>query len=220
MFLTEEAGYLKPLPAMSYEKEEIAYPIVRKDGFIRFSSKYYAVSDDHIDKESVVLGSKSRVCIYINGVLIETYDRITDKYQTHAIKEHLQKPWQKVEENNKGYITHARRISPHCEALIKTLILRGEGFVDTRILWGVLSLEKKKYPVDLIDQACGEAYRIGKFSSKYIEKIILEVLKQKHLKNTFENNKPKPTAYAGHGDEYSRHIENLLNKNTDPTTIH
>lgn len=220
IFLAEEASHLKSLPAMGYEKEEIAYPIVRKDGFIRFSNKYYAVSDEHIDKEGVVLGSKSRVCIYINGVLIETYNRITEKYQTHAIKDHLQKPWQKVEENNKGYINHARRIGPHCEALIKALILRGEGFVDTRILWGVLSLEKKKYPVDLIDQACGEAYCIGKFSSKYIEKIILEELKQKHLKDTLENNRPKPTTYAGHGSEYSRHIENLVNQKSNPTIIH
>lgn len=220
MFLTEEAGQLKPLPGTSYEKEEIAYPVVRKDGFIRFANKYYAVADGYIDKESVVLGSKSRVCIYINGALVETYDRIIDKNKTHAIQDHLQKPWQKVEENNKGYIHQARRIGPHCEALIKALILRGEGFVDTRILWGVLSLEKKKYPADLIDQACGEAYRIGRFSSRYVEKIILDLLKQKHLKEKLENNKPVPTKYTSQGGEYSRHVESLMGKKTDPTTIH
>lgn len=220
VFLTEEAGQLKPLPAMCYEKEEIAYPIVRKDGFVRFGNKYYAVSDEHIDKEGVVLGSKSRVSIYINGALVETYDRINDKYQTHAIQDHLQKPWQKIEENNKGYITHARRIGPHCEALIKALIQRGDGFVDTRILWGVLSLEKKKYPTELIDQACGDAYRLGKFSSKYIEKIILDFLKQKHLNEKLETIKPTPTKYTSQGDEYSRHIESLINKKTNPPTIH
>jgi hypothetical protein len=220
VFLTEEASQLKPLPSLCYEKEEIAYPVVRKDGFVRFANKYYAVSDEHVNKEGVVLGSKSRVSIYINGVLVETYNRITDKYQTHAIQDHLRKPWQKVEENNKGYINQAKRIGPHCEALIKTLILRGEGFVDTRILWGILALEKKKYPTDLIEQACADAYRLGKFSSKYIEKIILDFLKQKHLKEKLESTKPLATKYTGQGAEYGRHIENLANKKTDPTTIH
>lgn len=212
MFLTEEAGKLNVLPALCYEREEISYPTVRKDGFVRFGNKYYAVSDDQIDKEAVVLGSKSRISIYISGFLIETYDRIVDKYQTHAIKDHLQKPWQKIEENNKGYIAHARRIGPHCEALIKALIQRGDGFVDTRILWGILALEKKKYPADLIDQACGDAYRLGKFSSRYVEKIILDSLKQKHLKEKLEMRKPQPTMYTSQGDEYSRHIESIIDK--------
>ena len=220
VFLTEEVGQLKSLPELGYEKEEIAYPIVRKDGFVRFANKYYAVSDGHIDKEGVVLGSKSRVSIYINGVLVETYDRIKDKHQTHAIQDHLRKPWQRIEENNKGYINQARRIGPHCEALIKTLILRGDGFVYTRILWGVLSLEKKNYPIDLIDQACGDAYDLGNFSSRYIEKIIIETLKLKHLKEKLESHKPMPTKYTGQGNEYSRHIENLVSKKTDTTTVH
>lgn len=220
IFLTEEANHLKPLPSMSYEKEEIAYPVVRKDGFVRFENKYYAVSDEHIDKESVVLGSKSRLSIYIGGVLVETYDRISDKNTTHAIQPHLQKSWQKIEENNRGYLNQARRIGPHCEALIKALILRDGGFVDTRIVWGVLSLEKKKYPADLIDQACGDAYRLGKYSSKYVEKIILDLLKKEHLKTKLEVTKPAPTKYTSQGNEYSQHIENLKNKKTDSPTIH
>ena len=220
MFLTDEAGQLKSLPAMSYEKEEITYPTVRKDGYVRFANKYYAVADEHIDKEGVALGSKTRISIYISGVLVETYNRITDKNQTHDIKDYLKKPWQKIEENNKGYLSHAKRIGPHCEAFIKTLIMRGDGFVDTRILWGVLSLEKKNYSTDLIDQACGEAYHLGKFSSKYVEKVILDLLRQRHLKEKLESKKPLPTKYAGQGDEYSRHVENLINKNVVPTTIH
>ncbi len=220
MFLDEEVGQLKALPPTCYEKEEVTYPVVRKDGFVRFANKYYAVSDEHIDQEGVLLGSKSRVSIYIKGILVETYDRIKDKNQTHAIQPHLQKPWQKIEENNKGYISHARRIGPHCEALIKALIMRGEGFVDTRILWGVLSLEKKKYPTDLIDQACGDAYRLGKFSSKYVEKIILDILKQKHLKEKFESQRLAPTKYTSQGDEYARHVKDLINKKIEPTTVH
>ena len=82
------------------------------------------------------------------------------------------------------------------------------------------ALEKKNYPADLIDQACGEAYRIGRFSSRYVEKIILDLLKQKHLNEKLENNKPAPTKYTSQGGEYSRHVESLMNKKIDPTTIH
>lgn len=220
VFLTAEAEQLRALPALAYEKEEIAYPTVRQDGFVRFANKYYAVSDEHIDKEAVVLGSKLRVSIYVGGTLVETYERISDKYQTHAIQPHLQKPWQKVEENNQGYINHARRIGPHCEAVVTALILRGDGFVDTRILWGILSLEKKNYPSDLIDQACGEAYRLGRYSSRFIEKIILEALRKNHLTEDLERHKPRPTKYTGEGNEYSRHIENMINKKIDATTVH
>lgn len=217
VFLTAEVDQLRALPVLGYEKEEIAYPIVRKDGFVRFANKYYAVSDEYIGKEAVVLGSKLRVSIYIGGTLVETYDRISDKYQTHAIQPHLQKPWQKVEENNKGYISHARRIGPNCEAVVKGLILRGDGFVDTRILWGILALEKKQYPLELIDQACGDAYRLGRFSSKFIERIILETLKKNHLTEDHARPSPRPTKYAGQGNEYSRHIENITNKKINPT---
>lgn len=220
VFLTEEVNHLRPLPGTSYDKEEIAYPVVRKDGFVRFDKKYYAVSEVHIDKESVVLGSKSRVCIYVAGVLIETYDRLSDKHQTHAIQPHLQNSWQKIEENNKGYLNQARRVGPHCEALVKALILRAEGFVDTRILWGILSLEKKKYPADIIDQACGEAYQLGKYSSAYVEKLILDLLKQKHLKEAFNSIKPPPTKYTSQGDEYSLHLEELTKTKMNSTTVH
>jgi len=220
VFLSEEVNHLRPLPSTTYEKEEISYPVVRKDGFVRFANKYYAVSDEHIDKESMVLGSKSRLCIYVSGILVETYDRIIDKKQTHAIHPHLEKCWQKIEENNKGYLNQARRIGPHCEALVKALIMRGDGFVDTRILWGILSLEKKKYPADIIDQACAEAYQLGKLSSKYVEKLILDLLKQKHLKESFSNTKPAPTKFTGQGEEYSRHIEELTNGKMSSTTIH
>jgi hypothetical protein len=58
VFLETEVGTLKALPPLAYEREEVAYPTVRKDGFIRFDSKYYAVADEHIGKDIVVIATK------------------------------------------------------------------------------------------------------------------------------------------------------------------
>lgn len=69
VFLEKEASTLKDLPALCFESEEIAYPKVRKDGFIRFQSKYYAVVENHIGEEAMALATQSRVSIYCRGQL-------------------------------------------------------------------------------------------------------------------------------------------------------
>ena len=219
VFLQTEAQALKPLPKLVYEKEELSYVTVRRDGFVRFSNKYYAVADQHISKECIVLGSKTRVSIYAAGVLVESYDRVIRKDQTHAIHEHLEKPWQKIEENNQGYLNHARRIGPHCEAVIKILILRNSGFIDTRIVWGILSLNKK-YAVSYIDKACADAYNLGKFSSKYIEKIILDRMKLEHLKQRLDPIKHESTIFTKASIEYAKHVEDLIKQQDGIKIIH
>lgn len=224
IFLTEEAQTLKKLPSRSYEKEEVAYAIVRKDGFVRFSNKYYAVADEWIEKECVVLGSEHRVSIFCNGNLIETYDRIKGRHNTHAIQEHLRKPWQKIEENNQGYLRKAKQLGPNVEAMVRGLILRSSGFIDTRIIWGLLSLDKK-YESAIIDEACAAAYQLGRWSSKYVEKIILELMKQRHLKEALLQDQHVATKYTGSVSQYSQFVEGFLNKEVkvgprDKTTIH
>jgi hypothetical protein len=64
VFLEKEVNALKPLPAVSYEREEVAYPTVRRDGFVRFANKYYAVADEHIGKDVVVIATSTQVSIY------------------------------------------------------------------------------------------------------------------------------------------------------------
>lgn len=219
VFLQEEAQALKPLPKLAYEKEELSYVTVRRDGFVRFANKYYAVADQYIGKEAVMLGSKNRVSVFVAGAMVESYDRITAKHQTHAIHNHLEKPWQKLEENNQGYLRRAKQIGPHCEAVIKVLILRNSGFIDTRIIWGILSLDKK-YEINFIEMACADAYNLGKFSSKYIEKIILERMKMVHLNQKFSSQKHPETAFTKSSTEYAKHIEDLIKQQGGLKTIH
>jgi hypothetical protein len=181
VFTEKEKTALKPLPALACEKEQVCYPTVRRDGFIRFANKYYAVSDDNIEQEVVVLATQTKVSIYKRGELLEVYDRITDTYQTHAIKDHLKKQWQKIEENNLHYLEHAQRIGPDVSRLIHIFLTRGEGFIDTRKIWGILSLEKK-YPKELINNAVRVALELGELSSRYVEKLIhLEYLPKTNI---------------------------------------
>lgn len=171
VFLSQEVQTLKSLPTLSYECEEVAYPIVRKNGFVRFANKYYAVADSHIGKEAVVLGTTKRISIFSQGKLIETYDRITNMYQTHAIHDSLKKPWRNVEANNAHLFRMSEKIGPACSQMIRDILLRGDGFVDTRIIWGILSLDKK-YDSKAIDSACAAALEIGKYSSRFVERLI------------------------------------------------
>lgn len=171
-FHLKEFQCLKPLPALAYEREAVAYPLVRKDGFVRFDNKYYAVGDAFIGKKSVVVGTKSRISIFIGGELVETYNRITSPNTTHAIQEHLKKPWQKFEENCAHYLTRADLIGPGCGQFVRQVLEQGDGFVDTRIIWGVLALDKRYNPTS-IDQACAVACNAGRLSSRYVADLLL-----------------------------------------------
>jgi len=171
VFLEKEAQTLRSLPPLEYELEEVSYPKVRRDGFIRFGSKFYAIGEGHTGKTATVLATRKIVTIYLNGKLQETYTRITDPYETHSIKEHLQKPWQKVETNNAFYLQKARRIGPNVEELILKILQRGNGFVDTRVIWGVLSLDKK-FINSKIDECAKDALDIGTLSYRHIKALL------------------------------------------------
>ncbi|HLE01319.1 MAG TPA: IS21 family transposase [Bdellovibrionota bacterium] len=171
-YLGREAGALKPLPALCYEREEVAYPKVRRDGYARFANKYYALADEWIGREVVVVATAAQVALYGAGRLLEIYDRLAaSSLQTHATKDHLKKPWQKLEEENQGYLAIARKIGANAEAFVRATLARGDGFVDTRIIWGLLSLDKK-YPKPLIDQAAGIAMDMNTLSSRLVERLI------------------------------------------------
>jgi hypothetical protein len=170
-YLEREVATLKALPPLAYEREEVAYPTVRKDGHVRFANKYYALADEHIGKDVVVIATESQIAIYDRGRLLELYDRIIDPNTTHATKDHLSKPWQKIEEQNAGLLALASKIGPHAEEFVRATLSRGEGFVDTRIIWGFLSLDKT-YSRDSINQAAGIALEMNQLSSRLVERLI------------------------------------------------
>ena len=171
-FLAREVGALKNLPATSYEREEVTYPTVRKDGYVRFANKYYAVADRFIGTEVVVIGTKTKVSIYSGSELLEVYERLSaTSLGTHSEKDHLKKSWQKQDEENQGYYLIARKIGPNAEAFVRAVLERGNGFVDTRVIWGFLSLDKT-YPKAAVEQAAGVAIEMKMLSGRLVERLI------------------------------------------------
>ncbi|MBI4490517.1 MAG: hypothetical protein HY694_15650 [Deltaproteobacteria bacterium] len=142
LFVEEEAKALKPLPAVAYEIEQFHEGQVRKDGHVRFHNKYYSVDDQYVGKSAVVLGDSKLVSIYYQGKLLEVHERITDPNQTKSTKPQHLKPWERSLKDDSVYRKRAAKLGPSVEQMVVRLLEQGQGFIDTRKIWGILSLDK------------------------------------------------------------------------------
>ena len=171
VFKNIESKALKALPVLAYEMEEFHLGPVRRDGFVRFRNKYYCVGESYVGKEVVVLGNRSQVSIYFKGKLLEVHDRITDPHRSKAIKPHQLKPHERVLQDGAFYIKRAELIGPFTAQLITLILAQGHGFVDTRKVWGILSLDKK-HDKAKIENACKLAYEMNSPSYRTVESLV------------------------------------------------
>ena len=167
VFSEEEAEALKPLPAIAYDIEEFNEGTVRRDSHVRFRSKYYSVEEDYRGQKVIVIGNSSQVSIYHKGKLIEVHDRITDPNISKSTKECHKAPWQRSILEGSYYRKRAARLGPYVEEIIVRLLIQGNGFIDTRKVWGILSLDKK-YSADDINEACQKALSVDAMSYRSI----------------------------------------------------
>ena len=167
ILLSEEIAALKPLPAITYEIEEFHEGKVRKDGHVRFRNKYYSVEEKHRGQKVVMIGDSRQVSIYHKGKLIEVHDRITDPYVFKSTKPCHMTPWQRSTKDGSYYRKMAARLGPYVEKVILKLLMQGNGFIDTRKIWGILSLDKK-YSADAINEACQKAVSIDVYSYRTV----------------------------------------------------
>lgn len=156
----EEKASLRPLPALSYEIEQYQEGDVRADGHVRFANKYYSVDEQYRWKKVTVLADSRKVSIYFQGKLLEVHDRITDPNQSKSTKPCHMSPWERAMRDDSIYRRRAARLGANAEAMVMALLKQGQGFVDTRKIWGILSLDKQ-YPAERIDAACGRALKMG-----------------------------------------------------------
>jgi hypothetical protein len=168
-----EVEKLKALPALAYEPEEVSEAKVRRDGHVRFDNKYYSVDENLIEKEVLVLGSNTRISIYHNGKLVETHERIlsNDPSQMKSTKLHHRKPWEREMENGSMYRSRAQKLGPDVDRLVLGILNQGEGFIDTRKIWGILALDKT-YSAEKINLACGQALELGSLSYQMVKSLI------------------------------------------------
>jgi ribosome modulation factor len=166
-FIEVELDHLKPLPPLAYEKQDYVESKVRQDGHVRFQNKYYSLEEKFINQDVFIIGGKSQISIYHKGTLIETHERLLDPYQSKNTKPHHLKPWEQAMQDDSHYMKRAAKLGPEVERLILILLQQGNGFIDTRKIWGILSFDKK-YSAKDINRACKDALNCGEFSYRTV----------------------------------------------------
>ena len=207
VFLNDEAALLKPLPTLKYELETIVTGSVRADGYVRFLNKYYKV-DPKIKKEEVlIIGNQHHVSIYCKGRLLEVYDRIHEKFKTKECKDHYKEPWEKTLNDHGHYLDKARVIGGNVERFISIVLARGENFVDTRVVWGLLTLNKKYNNTD-INKACESALELSQINLHTVRQLLTIMAKPKEIKT--QNNENFAQTIGGKFvrpiSEYKKHL--------------
>jgi len=187
VFLQQEATALKELPATCYDLEEYHIGKVRKDGHVRFRNKYYSVEEKYHGEEVFVIGNSKRVEIYYKCNLIETHNKVTSPHKSKSTKEHHLKPWEQIAKDSKQYIEKAEKIGPFVKQFISEVLMVGNGFVDTRKVWGILSLDKD-HSKEKIDLACKYALEIESLSYQTVRSFLkISPSKKFNLKNNIKN---------------------------------
>lgn len=206
---TEELPALKTLPALPYDVEHYHQGRIRRDGHVRFLGKYYSVSEEFINKEVVVIGNSRHVAIYHENRLIETHERVLDRTRTKSTKPHHRKPWEQVCDNHEGLTAQALKIGPCVAQMVEKILLKGDGFIDYRRIWGILSLVKT-YPTDEIDAACEDALLHDSLSYAAVKSYLINASSARALEAT-EAPLPKasPSRFQRDITEYSQMLLNL-----------
>ena len=214
VFLNDEASRLKALPVLPYEVETIMTSSVRRDGYVRFDNKFYRV-DPRLHREAaIVIATSGQASIYVKGRLIEVYERITDKFITKACKDHLKEPWEKTLEDHGHYLERASEIGVNVERFISIILARGEGFVDTRVVWGLLTLNKKYADAD-VDKACLSALELSQVNLTTVRQLLNLMAKPKPKPNSVDNpneSHAKGGKFARSMSEYTQHLKLVYSK--------
>ncbi len=171
VFLNDEAPTLKPLPILRYELETIVQSKVRSDGYVRFLNKYYRIDAGLKGEMALIIGNSTHVSIYCKGRMLENYEKITDKFTTKASKDHYKEPWERTLQDHGHYLQKAAAIGINVERFISLVLARGEGFVDTRVVWGLLTLNKKYHNAD-IDKACLTALELSQVNLRTVRQLL------------------------------------------------
>ena len=153
---TIERNELKALPAIAFTREEYHSTVVRKDGHIRFKGKYYSLEETFIGKEVFIIATYERINIYFKNKLVETHARLYCGNTSKSTKMHHRKPAERVMDDNNHYIKRAEKLGPNVKEVVMRILLQGNGFVDTRKIWGILGLDKA-YSAQKLDDACSFA---------------------------------------------------------------
>jgi len=74
-------------------------------------------------------------------------------------------------EDGSVYRQRAAALGPHVERMVLRLLQLGQGFIDTRKVWGILSLDKR-YTAQRIDRACRRALELKRLSYRTVKSLL------------------------------------------------
>lgn len=209
VFIEDEASVLKALPPLRYELETIVTNTIRSDGYVRFENKYYRVDKRLKKQEALLIGNSSQVSIYLKGRLLEVYERITDRFVAKACKEHYRESWEKTLEDHGHYLKRAAGLGIFVEQFVNIVLARGQGFVDTKIIWGLLTLDKTYENVD-INKACEMSLGLSQLTLRGVQQFlkITAVPKKKRTPGTEDPLLPKAIGgkFARPISDYKKHL--------------
>lgn len=208
VLINDEAACLKPLPQQSYEIESITHGIIRADGYVRFDNKYYRVDPSLKKENALVIGNQHQVAIYCGGRLLEVYARIKDKFISKACKDHYKEAWEKTLQDHGHYLKRALELGPNAERFVSCILAKGDDFVDTRAVWGLLTLDKK-YRREDIDRACRSALELSQLNLRTVHQLLNCMAKPKPKKQPFEDvlaAEPLGGKFARPMSEYKNHL--------------
>jgi transposase len=208
VFLNDEVSKLKPLPLLRYEIETIVQSKVRRDGFVRFLNKYYRVDSRLKGELALVIGNSRQVSIYCKGRLLENYEKLTDPFTTKVCKDHYKESWEKTLQDHGHYLNRAAAIGVSVERFVGLVLARGEGFVDTRVVWGLLTLNKKYLNED-IDKACLSALELSQVNLKTVRQLLSIMVNPKpNLKeNELQSAQPMGGKFVRPMSDYKNHLK-------------
>jgi transposase len=172
---TERAA-LKPLPKLTWQREEYHEGLVRRDGHVRFRGKYYSLDETLIGEDVQIIGNQTTVWLYHRGRLTETHARVTDPTKSKSTKPHHLKPWERALTDTSVYRDRARTLGPHVDELVVRIIGNGLGVIDFRKVWGLLNLDKS-YTASAIDDACKRALAMGSTRLRTVKSLLALVPK-------------------------------------------
>jgi hypothetical protein len=99
--------------------------------------------------------------------LIEVHNRITDPYISKSTKDCHKAPWERSIREGSYYRKAAAKLGPYVEEVVVRLLKQGNGFIDTRKIWGILALDKKYTDVQ-INEACRKALSVEAYGYRSI----------------------------------------------------
>ena len=107
------------------------------------------------------------------------------------------------------YLEKASAIGKNAERFVSIILARGSGFVDTKVIWGLLTLNKK-YSNDDIDKACLGALELEEVSLRTIRSLLNIMAKPKpqiSKKDDFKDEQTMGGKFVRPMSEYKTHLK-------------